>query len=978
MKKKVYISSTFKDLIEYRSMVRSLFENELSKYFRLSKIMELMWDDGSQTPFLTECIEEVKNSDILIIILGNKVGSYPPNQTRTYTEIEIDTAISNGKKIYFFRLTQFDENLIDNKIKHEEIVKKFAGKSTHSFKDKIDLSNELLKCLLPLLQTNGNTSKELTTRKDISSYIEELYLAKKLNYEQIFPNKINLYNEIFNHFIVLSGEIKKITPDKYNIFDSILNYIIKINKEGYLFVEGNPGTGKSTFLSVLYYYFLDAYKNRDFPFFPLYIDLEIYNDFLDDSEALKKFKLDINPLKEWFNNNEHAVVLIFDNFDDHFKNRIQLNTAIIQEFNKRANNKVIVGLSITDRLPREKNENNVNTVSKIILQDIKNSDDLPIILKSFIKLYTVHDNEQSYIDLAELLIKRFKLENIDFFLLQLIYNNKDQDTEIKRISHFAQFIEKISQKYIPPSDKYFTLISSKVFDFYIYSKKDNGYISNNYKAWHYANSNLSLRNYFLAKHIINSLVTFGKSKDEKLIPLFSHVYPSEINKFCKEIMISSYNAQKVVYNGIESGFDKVKITGQIHFCYLLGRLEHTHFKERAKSILKKALKNLKSKIGKKQKLSNQEKLFERTLYISLAYLGDKQSSDEYVNLILINKDYDKVNRGFHLEYYGDLNYDIEDENSLSSYDDNNYPIYNTFNMLIFRLKSAIKSNQPHQLFNIELQTICSLLQHRRRKYYREYQSQYQEISSLIQEVLNRPAFCYNKQITNYITSLKKYFDNSEFSELDYFRKISNIKDVPRSGWNREDKSRYIPNPENVAAHHYGCILIAKFFLPDTLEATEYPESEFLEYNKSNIIEILLYHDLGEYLHGDVSSDLKGESNYLDEKQAMEEISFLTTFESYGNLLDIYENWEKFENRANSNVNFKIAKDIDKLENLNQLLKYYYENQYKTLDFSNFFNSLHKEIETEVGMSIFYKIIDPYRKYLENEAGILYTSLKSEQ
>ena len=32
------------------------------------------------------------DSDIYFMILGNKVGSYPPNEKRTYTEIEYDTA----------------------------------------------------------------------------------------------------------------------------------------------------------------------------------------------------------------------------------------------------------------------------------------------------------------------------------------------------------------------------------------------------------------------------------------------------------------------------------------------------------------------------------------------------------------------------------------------------------------------------------------------------------------------------------------------------------------------------------------------------------------------------------------------------------------------------------------------------------------------------------------------------------------------
>ncbi len=63
--------------------------------------MERMFDDGTYTPFVDDCVEAVLSSDIYIIILCNKVGSFPPNEQRTYTEIELDTAIAQDKRIFF-------------------------------------------------------------------------------------------------------------------------------------------------------------------------------------------------------------------------------------------------------------------------------------------------------------------------------------------------------------------------------------------------------------------------------------------------------------------------------------------------------------------------------------------------------------------------------------------------------------------------------------------------------------------------------------------------------------------------------------------------------------------------------------------------------------------------------------------------------------------------------------------------------------
>jgi hypothetical protein len=149
-KKTIYISSTFRDLKDYRADLIKLFQNELSKQFELSQIMEKMYDDGDFTPFSEDCTAAVGKSDIYLIILGNKVGSFPPNETRTYTEIELDFAILNQKKMFCFMVDPFDEKEISDKAKHDEIIGKFKGRPTHKFKNYSELENLLLKHLYQL------------------------------------------------------------------------------------------------------------------------------------------------------------------------------------------------------------------------------------------------------------------------------------------------------------------------------------------------------------------------------------------------------------------------------------------------------------------------------------------------------------------------------------------------------------------------------------------------------------------------------------------------------------------------------------------------------------------------------------------------------------------------------------------------------------------------------------------------------------
>lgn len=150
VKWKVYISSTFLDLKEYRAGLINLFQNELKDGFELSHIMERMFADGSYTPFVDDCKNAVAASDIYIIILGNKTGSFPPGESRTYTEIEFDTAINfePKKKIFCFTLENFKEDQIDNKEKHEELLKKFKGNPKKEFRDFAGLKTALYDSLL--------------------------------------------------------------------------------------------------------------------------------------------------------------------------------------------------------------------------------------------------------------------------------------------------------------------------------------------------------------------------------------------------------------------------------------------------------------------------------------------------------------------------------------------------------------------------------------------------------------------------------------------------------------------------------------------------------------------------------------------------------------------------------------------------------------------------------------------------------------
>lgn len=168
-KKRVYISSTFKDLKEYRSSIIDDLETVLSTNFELARIMERMYDKGNSKPNIEECIEEVKRSDIYVFILGDTVGSFIPNQTppATYTELEYDAAIAAKEKKIFRFVKEIDEKEIDEsvRLKYIDIKRKTtSGLPNATFKDLKDLKLNFLKSMCSLLDEKVDFNQKHSSR----------------------------------------------------------------------------------------------------------------------------------------------------------------------------------------------------------------------------------------------------------------------------------------------------------------------------------------------------------------------------------------------------------------------------------------------------------------------------------------------------------------------------------------------------------------------------------------------------------------------------------------------------------------------------------------------------------------------------------------------------------------------------------------------------------------------------------------------
>ena len=98
-KHKVYISSTYQDLKEHRKQVIEFFNKKtIKENFDLLSMEGYVADDIEPA---MECIEDVKDCDIYILILANRYGFIPPKNNPgeiSVTEIEYNTAVADPQK----------------------------------------------------------------------------------------------------------------------------------------------------------------------------------------------------------------------------------------------------------------------------------------------------------------------------------------------------------------------------------------------------------------------------------------------------------------------------------------------------------------------------------------------------------------------------------------------------------------------------------------------------------------------------------------------------------------------------------------------------------------------------------------------------------------------------------------------------------------------------------------------------------------
>jgi 5'-deoxynucleotidase YfbR-like HD superfamily hydrolase len=328
----------------------------------------------------------------------------------------------------------------------------------------------------------------------------------------------------------------------------------------------------------------------------------------------------------------------------------------------------------------------------------------------------------------------------------------------------------------------------------------------------------------------------------------------------------------------------------------------------------------------------------------LAYLGDEEASNEYLYLLTDRQAWNNVNRGFHLEYYADIPFDPERQ---LSHEDRLGSFTRTYESLRERIVGNI-NNRDYGLFNIEVFTLYSLAQHRHARRGRLPENIRLDLLSLIPRLLD--ADNVSAQVRDYLLMLEDNLQEPDFPVGRLAEQLYGLKTEIRAGW--VERHLDVERIESVAEHTIGTCVLGLLYLPEGN-----PEN-WQGYDKTEVLQMLMIHDLAEALSGDVTFRNSTDATREKERQAFRYIMMCRTYPRVADLQSYYERWEQFEAAANENA--RIARDLDRLENLMQL--YLYQRVAEVEDYQDWKTQLISNISTPAGK----RILDIIRDNFEGE------------
>lgn len=798
------------------------------------------------------------------------------------------------------------------------------------------------------------SSLEKEEEKDRMSDLEFFYKNVQSKYLDGILESIGTNEEKFGKAIDIMERIVTYNGKKIE-FNEVVDLVISCKEKVVLAIKGLQGTGKSTFLSLVYSEIKNKIDERKV--FPILIDLHALDNY-SKKQAKEILLNDLDMLDKLIKKYaDSKFILLFDGVDEYVRKTSELEDVMCKYVEKNNLSNFAFCIGSADYLPNEMCKTSKlekvsrKAVYKLEANTVRKNDEesINVIISNLITIYgfAIKQNEICMLKKA---IGVYTINKIDYRTLLIILRVFVVSTKKKNEYQLGKYFY----------DYYLVEMNSDEKELFKHAKATYQYIVEKnmdaLRTLKYAkiiyNNGITI-DFLLAYYFICLIKKGGKNLQEILKKDF--IFTASVNKFIKDLILNKYEREQsdIVEKMIEAyAISGMSMKSQIN--YILGRIQDNNAKEKAKKFLISQWEQLYNKLFREDKIValeldiKSELVLFRTTSVSLIWLGYDKKQEQFLRCLLLNEKLNEINRVFHLEYYEDKAY--MNGTNPTYVDDENISVDKTMSYLINNINKVFsKSANSNKPINLDIITLFSIYQYRMRN--ESIREKYEDtLKDLSEKIIHSPKI-QSKTIINYVTTVKNLLLNNPYANI--VEEMYKSKIVKREGWIR----RMVDGPESIADHMYGCYLLGMFFLPNNVhQCIDYniPDiEEYSKYSKDTILEMILLHDLAEVRFGDIVTPEKGVKDVENESNFFNYSEFLCSFPHVYGLGNQKKLWDEFN--RNSTINAKIANDVDKIEPLIQA--YVYKKRGNKIDLNEWMEYARKNVNTSLGKQFLQFVID---------------------
>lgn len=813
------------------------------------------------------------------------------------------------------------------------------------------------------LTSSGQLSREEVMAALIKKTSKFSYsLAERLNSQSVRAEFEQNAEIVFGYTVKLlrNGKEQRVEG---GFVQELVHGIREMNRNAGITVCGLPGSAKNMLLQLAFFRLAEEFAAGKSDLFPCYISVNYFEkvnyEHTDVQQQMQRLLQE--ELAEFISyaqaNPDLTPVIFVDAVREHLIARIAPENVLGEVIKPLRHYKRIVSIDtglIKNRQRLKKVIPIIGEPCGLMFQtaplDIVDRPACLRFIQTILRMYRVQDADPAQI--YDLLVS-FKYSGIDIFLVRML--TQELAVSFSPCST-AEMYEKMALRETSGDEAALKDIAAELYTYIFDNTFSPSQLVYKGRQWSLAHKHHTYVQFLTAYYFANQIPLIREGADTAF---FRTMLTAGEVSFLAQMIQGNYALQDALYHFVADNYDLLDICQKSNGAYWLGRISFKNLVGPVVQFLRNRFAELKPRVhgnnvGSQENLDNQF-LF-RAVCTGLLLQGQTDIMDEYLCLLITNDVANAVNRGAAIEYYGD-EYQLA-ANDTYYLDSDLSAGAHAVDALCHRVEGGLTAKSGKLVEN-NLITLTTILQARIQRgadqvlpglngyvgkavrYIELYQTRPQHVSS------NKIEF----YLSSVLDDFRSYVQTPCFDVgQDIYNKYRRIKDVKRRQW----VSRNVEDPESVSEHTFSTWLMAMLFLPEHMGHPEY--------DKREILDMLLVHDLAKAETGDQREPYNDRDKDMQKRNAVLRKLFMKgTYPCMANLTYYYNIWTGFYN--GTNINARVARDMDILQTVYTFCEYYqrYPQCFSREDITEWRQN-QARLTTEIGFSLWDRLIEGNQAY----------------